>query len=238
MTQTASCCDSIPLAGVVSLPGRGSSCGHVWIWPTCSGGSDATGTPLATWEDAGAPSTLPHRPARSRNGHPGRDCASNPMFAGHGAAHAILVPRRRLRWVVTSPTGARAHRKRTEEWFKELRYALEHSPESCGRPRPTWTAGLLSIYLEQKTGTPVNRTHRAPAHRVPRICLPASHLDGATQSGSPAELHPQKEGVEALLSAAASTPPVQSGFPACTFILSVTRQAVVDPADKSNVASL
>lgn len=54
------------------------------------------------------------------------------------------------------PQGARPHRKRTEEWLKELRYALEHSPESCGLPRPTWTAGLLAIYLEQKTGTPVN----------------------------------------------------------------------------------
>lgn len=40
------------------------------------------------------------------------------------------------------------------------------------------------------------------------------------------------------MSAAASTPPVQSGFPACTFLIPVARQEVVDPADTANVAWL
>src|SRR5712691_279694 len=71
-------------------------------------------------------------------------------------------------------------------WRARLTRAMEAGPRACGVPRPTWTAPRLG-----RSG----------------LGVPPRHLDGAPPGGGATRLPPKKDGVEALVSAGASTPP-------------------------------
>jgi transposase len=61
--------------------------------------------------------------------------------------------------------------QRTLSWQKVLADAMEHGPEACGVPRPTWTAPLLADYLAEKTGVTVSeRTVRRGLESLGYVC--------------------------------------------------------------------
>lgn len=56
-------------------------------------------------------------------------------------------------------------------WLKALALAMEQGPEACGVARPTWTAPLLSIYLEEQLGIAVSeRTVRRGLEQLGYVC--------------------------------------------------------------------
>ena len=94
---------------------------------------------------------------------------------------------------------------------------------ACGVDRPTWTAPLLARYLTEQTAIEVSERTVRRGLSEPRLCLPPHHMGAATSGRSGAGLPPKREGVEAVMSAAAEAPPVVPSVPASA--RAPTRQA-------------
>jgi transposase len=111
---------------------------------------------------------------------------------------------------------------------------MEQGPAACGVPRPSWTAPLLASYLTEQTGIVVSeRTVRRGLESLDYVCRRPTWTVRHKAEEQPDYL-PKKAGVEALLSAGASTPSPPADGPVLP-VLPTVRHEVVDPADEAAV---
>src|SRR4051794_7087113 len=240
MRQGQGICDSISQAGAVCLPGRirsrrasPSFSSPLFRRPRCSGAR------LPLRREPPDPAAQPDCVARLLFARPIRGGSGRPLFAGHDPAHAGPLAQRGPQCAASAappPSGAGAQgeprlAKSARRGDDARTRGLRCSPSELDRPP---VGGASEAADRHRSG----RAECAARAGEPRLCLSPPHLDGTPQSGGAARLLPKSEGVKALLSAGAATPPVREGFPYRCFPLPDVPQEVVDPGDAEDIAEL